>query len=176
MRLRKINGVLSLIITALLLDHAIFQAVRMLAAGQIVTGRSPMPFALLILMLVHGVICILFGILGHKGAEKRKVNSYGKLNRGALAQRVTGMLLIPLAVLHAAGAAGLTHPPKAVHILLPPVFFTVALAHAAISANKALITLGIGSAKVIKAVGIAIKVLCILTLAADLVGFYLYQV
>jgi hypothetical protein len=37
-----------------------------------------------------------------------------------------------------------------------------------------MITLGIGNAKTVKAVDIIVKVLCAVTLVADVVGFYLY--
>jgi hypothetical protein len=56
------------------------------------------------------------------------------------------------------------------------VFFTVALAHTAVSTGKAFITLGLGSAKFVKAADIAVKVICAATLIASLIGFYLYKV
>ena len=46
--------------------------------------------------------------------------------------------------------------------------------HTAISTSKAFITLGIGSAMFVKTVDIAVKVICGVTLVADIVGFYLY--
>ena len=45
--------------------------------------------------------------------------------------------------------------------------------HAAISTGKAFITLGIGNARVLRVVDGIMKVLCGLTFAAALVGFYL---
>ena len=53
-------------------------------------------------------------------------------------------------------------------------FFTIALLHTAVSSSKALITLGIGSAKAIKVADRVIKVLCVVTLIADITGFYLF--
>ena len=44
----------------------------------------------------------------------------------------------------------------------------------AVSAAKAFITLGIGNTKTFKAVNIAVKLLCGITLIADVAGFYLY--
>ena len=88
---------------------------------------------------------------------------------------ISGMALILLVILHLAGVMGITQPPKAVHAILPPLFFAVALMHTALSTGKALITLGIGNAKAIKVVDIVIKILCTLTLVAAVTGFYLYS-
>ena len=98
------------------------------------------------------------------------------MNAPTIIQRISGVALIILTVLHIAGTVGILQPPRAVHAILPPLFFTVALMHTAISAGKAFITLGIGNAKVFKAIDITIKVICALTLVADVVGFYLFLV
>ena len=176
MLMRKINAGLSLITTFLLLDHAIFHAVWMISLGTIEKNSSIVSRALFSLMLVHAAISIGFAISGHAGTEKRKCKSYPKLNAATMVQRIGGIALIVFAVLHVAGAVGFMQPPKLVHAILPPVFFTVALVHVAISASKAFITLGIGNAKLVKAVDIVIKVVCAATLIAALTGFYLYQV
>jgi hypothetical protein len=78
--------------------------------------------------------------------------------------------------LHVLGTVGVIQPPQAVHAILPPLFFTVALMHTAVSTSKAFITLGIGNVKTVKVIDITIKVICALTLVADIVGFYLYLV
>ena len=72
------------------------------------------------------------------------------------------------------GATGIMQPPPLIHAIVPPLFFTIVLAHVAVSTPKALITLGFGNTKFIKISGIVIKVICIATLVADIVGFYLY--
>ena len=78
------------------------------------------------------------------------------------------------AALHVAGTTGALQPPHLVHTILPPIFFAIALAHTAVSVDKAFITLGIGNARFAKAVSIIIKVICAATLIAGVVGFYLY--
>ena len=78
--------------------------------------------------------------------------------------------------LHVLGVVGITNPPQLVHAILPPLFFAFSLMHVAVSVSKAFITLGIGNAKAIKAIDIAVKMLCAVTLVADIVGFYLYVV
>lgn len=174
MVLRKINAVISIVITVLLLDHAIFHAVWMLAQGAIQKTQNPLSKILFCLMLVHAAMCITMAIRGNKGAEKRKCNEYANKNAATMIQRVGGMLLIVFTVLHIAGAIGIMQPPPFVHAVLPPLFFAMALLHVAISFSKALITLGIGNAKAVKIVDVAVKVICALTLIAAIVGFYLY--
>ena len=96
------------------------------------------------------------------------------MNRVTYIQRASGISLILLTFLHIAGTVGILTPPQLVHAILPPVFFAITLMHAAISTSKAFVTLGIGNAKIIKVFDIAMKCLCVATLIADVVGFYLY--
>ena len=174
MILRKINAILSLVTTALLLNHAIFNAIRMLSRGSVAKPANNLSFVLFGLMMVHAFISILLAFLGHKGAEKRKCKEYSNLNTSTIIQRMSGVALILLTVLHVAGTVGGLHPPAIVHSILPPLFFTVVLLHAAISTSKAFITLGIGNVKLIKTVDVVAKVICSATLIADVIGFYLY--
>ena len=176
MLLRKINAGLSLLSTFLLLDHAIFHAVWMISRGTIEKNGTFMPWILFGLMLTHAVISIDLAISAHSGIEKRKAKSYPQLNIATIIQRISGIVLIVFTGLHVAGAAGFMTPPPIVHAVLPPLFFTIALTHAAVSTSKAFITLGIGNAKFVKVVDVVVKVICAATLIADITGFYLYKV
>jgi hypothetical protein len=176
MLMRKINAGLSLLTAFLLLDHAIFKVVRMIFRGTIEKGSTFISWILFGLMLAHAVISIDLAVSAHLETETRKGKSYPKLNAATLFQRISGIVLIVFAVLHVAGAAGFMQPPKLIHAILPPLFFTVTLAHVAVSTSKAFITLGIGNAKIVKAIDIVIKVICAATLIAALTGFYLYKV
>ena len=176
MLLRKINSVLSLMITLLLMDHAIFMGAYMLSRGEIEQNTSKLPRLMFMLMMVHAIISIILAIRGHKGAEKRKYNGYAPMNAPTYFQRVSGILLIVFTVLHILGASGVMQPPLMVHIIVPPLFFALSLAHVAVSASKALITLGIGNAKLVKVVDMAIKMICCATLIVDLIGFYLDRI
>ena len=176
MLLRKINAGISLLITVMLMCHAIFNAVRMLVRG----GGNPaiagyMAWILSGLMVFHAFVSILLGILAHKGGQRQKYRTYPKLNLQTLLQRITGVLMILFTALHVAGAAGFMTPPPAVHAIVPPLFFTMVLAHVAVSGSKALITLGIGNAAFIKIADVAFKVICLVTLIASVAGFYLYN-
>lgn len=78
MLLRKINSVLSLLITLLLMDHAIFMGVYMLSRGGIEQNASKLPRLMFMLMMVHAIISIILAIRGHKGTEKRKSTAMPK--------------------------------------------------------------------------------------------------
>lgn len=174
MLLRKINAIISLLTTVLLLDHAIFTSVWMLSKGNVEQSAPFAPWILAGLMAAHAFISIYFAISSHMDDEKIKCKSYPKMNRVTIFQRVSGILLIILTALHIAGASGAMHTPRIVHAIVPPVFFAFALAHAAFSTDRAFITLGIGNARFIKVVGIITKVICAATLVASVTGFYLF--
>ena len=174
MMLRENNAVISLLTTVLLIFHAIFNAVSMLSMGAIKNPAYFLSFVLLGLMFVHAVMSIMLLRRPHKGAEERKTNGYAKLNASTIIQRISGVLLVLFTVPHILGAVGVINPSKVVHAILPPLFFTVALAHVAVSTSKAFITLGVGDAKFIKNVDVIVKVLCIVIYIADVAGFFLY--
>ena len=160
----------------MLLDHAIFNAVWMFSKFTLSKTAVPVARVLFVLMLLHAGFCIGFGIASNKGAKISKANSYTKMNVQTIIQRVGGVLLIMFTVLHVLGAMGVMHMPKAVFVIVYPLFFTLALMHVAISGSKAFITLGIGNYKFIRVIDKVIKLICILTLVADVLGFYLYLV
>lgn len=172
MLLRKINAGLSLLTTILLLDHAVFFSVWMLSRCRIEKSASFMPRMLALLMVIHAVLCVIQAVKSRKGAEKRKCKAYPQMNIATYVQRITGVLMLLMIGLHVAGS--LNHfQPKALHSIFQPLFFAAALAHASVSASKALITLGIGNAKSIKIVDAVMKVLCGATLVAGVIGFYI---
>ena len=174
MKLRKTNAVFSLISTMLLFVHAISLAAWMLSQGKIPKLPSAMPRALTMFFLVHAILSIVIFISSTKGREKHNGKHYFKLNRATLIQRIIGILLLPLTVPHILGAVGVITPSPLVHAILPPLFFSLIMVHVAISTSKAFITLGIGNARFVKCLDIVIKVVCVVTLIADIIGFYLY--
>ena len=176
MLLRKINAAISMVTTLLLMGHAVVMGVWMLSQGAVTPNVGKLPWMLVGLMVLHAVLSIVLAVLGHKGADKCKCNGYAKLNVSTYVQRVSGVLLIVFTALHVLGASGIMRPPLPVHVVVPPLFFALSLAHAAVSVSKALITLGIGTAKTVKVVDIVTKLVCGVTLLADVSGFYLYRV
>ena len=173
MFLRKLNAWISLATTLMLFNHAIFHAVWMLSRGSIEKSANGMPWVLFILMMLHAIISIILAILGHKGAEKCKTNSYPKMNKATIIQRASGISLILFSILHISGTAGRMVPPKIIHAIFPTLFFSTAVMHVAISGSKAFITLGIGNAKFIKIVDRVIAILCMFIFIASIIGVYL---
>ena len=174
MNLRKINAVFGLLATVLLLGHSISLAVWMLSQGAVPKAPEAMPRALTFVFVIHIILSIVLIISTNKGRKKSSGKHYFKLNRATLFQRISGILLIIFTPPHILGATGVIQPAPLVHATLPVMFFCLSMAHAAVSADKALITLGIGHATFVKRAGIAIKVICATTLVADIIGFYLY--
>lgn len=174
MLLRKINAIISLLTTVFLLDHAIFMSVWMLSKGSVEQSAPIAPWILVGLMALHAFISIYFAACSINDGERRRVKSYPKMNGITIFQRVSGLLLIVFTAVHVAGASGTMQPPPMIHAILPPLFFTIALAHTAVSTDKAFITLGIGNVKFVKGVSIVIKLICAATLIASIVGSYLF--
>ena len=177
MLLRKINAVLGLLSTFLILDHAIFNAVWMLSKGSVAKSTF-MSWVLVGLVIIHAFISIDLGISAHMGEEKpkHKFKQYPQMNVSTMIQRISGVLMIVFTGLHIAGATGYMQPPKFVHAILPTLFFGLVLAHVAVSTGKAFIKLGIGNAKLVRVIDVVIKVVCAATFVADIAGFYLYVV
>ena len=172
MILRKINAVISILCTVLILDYAIFLGIWMVTQGGVEKTETFLPWVLVWLMGVHAIISIVLGVLGHKNAEKIECKEYPQKNLQTIIQRMSGILIIILIAFHIAGA--INHfQPKIVHAIIHPLFFIIVLIHVAISTSKAFITLGIGNAKVIKIIDIVVKVICTLTIVTCIVGFYL---
>lgn len=174
MLLRKINAILGLLSTIFLLCHAIFTSVWMLSRGSIQQSVPFAPWVLAGLIAAHAFVSVYLAVSAHMDGEKRKYKNYPKMNRSTIFQRISGILLLVFTALHVAGASGAMQPPHIIHTIVPPIFFTISLAHAAFSTDKAFITLGIGNARFVKAVSIVIKVICTATLIAGITGFYLY--
>lgn len=170
---RKINAAVSLLTTVLLLAHAISLSVYMLTGGRSFRPAGFMGWVLMGAMIAHALISIDLALSAHAEENTRAGRSYPKLNIPTIAQRATGLLMVPAAALHIAGATGAMVPPKMVHAIVPPLFFALVLSHVAISTGKALITLGIGNAKSIRVVNLVMKVICGVTWIAGVIGIYL---
>ena len=170
---RKLNAVVSLLTTVLLLVHAICLSAYMLFGDSIGRPSPVVGWALMGLMIIHVLISMDILISMHAENGKHKGKHYPKLNAPMVIQRASGVLMVPAAVLHIAGATGAMAPPKMVHAIVPPLFFAIVLTHIAASTGKALITLGIGDTKFIKAVNIAMRVICGATWIAGVIGIYL---
>lgn len=173
MKKRKLNAAVSLLTAVMLLIHAIVLSVHMLTGGRTVKPAGLTGWITMGLMLLHALISIDLALSAHAETQTRKGKSYPKMNVPTIVQRASGVLMVPTAALHIVGATGLMVLPPAVHMIVPPLFFAIVLTHIAISTSKAFITLGIGNARFIKTVDIAMKVICGATLIAGVIGIYL---
>ena len=174
MTLRKVNAGMGLLATFMLLMHAIFLAVWMLSKGSVSIGSDVLSWIMTGVTGLHALVSIFIMASSHDGTESHKGKQYPKLNVPTIVQRISGVLLVLFTALHITGAAGITDTPPLVHAIVPPIFFTLVMAHIAVSVSKAFITLGIGNARFIRTADIVVKAICGITLIADITGFYLF--
>jgi hypothetical protein len=168
---RKINAVISLVCTFLILVHSGYDALWMFMRGKLPNLPKPLAFILLWFVVIHVVLSIVTAILGSKGKTKKDEKMYAKPNKETLLQRVLAILIVLMLPLHIIGMGNHLNP-KILHSILHPIMFFAVYAHTGISFNKALITLGIGDAKLIKVLGIVAKVVCMLLFVASVIGLY----
>ena len=118
---RKLNAVASLLTTVLLLAHAILLSVYMLSGGRSFRPAGFMGWVLMGVMICHALVSIDLALSAHVEENTRKGKQYPKLNIPTILQRITGLLMVPAAALHIAGATGAMVPPKMVHAIVPPL-------------------------------------------------------
>ena len=170
---RKLNAGVSLLTTVMLLAHAIILSIYMLSGDRTFKPAGIMGWILMGLMLIHALISMDLALSAHAETGKYKGKSYPKQNVSTIIQRASGILMVPATGLHIAGAIGAMVPPKAVHAIVPPLFFAMVLTHIAVSTSKAFITLGIGDAKLVKTLDVIMRVICGATWIAGVIGIYL---
>ena len=169
---RKINAVISLICSILILIHGTYDSIWMICRGKLSTLTIPVSFILVIFLVIHIVLSISTAILASGPNKKEKTKMYKKENIKTLIQRFSGILMILLLVPHIIGMNKFLNP-KVLHSIIHPLYFLVVYGHTAISFSKAFITLGIGNAKFIKIVDRVIAILCMFIFIASIIGVYL---
>ena len=132
MKLRKANAIFSLITTILLFCHAISLAAWMLSQGSIPKAPVFVPRLLTVVFVIHAIISIILLISANKGRKKQSGKHYPGLNASMAVQRISGILLIIFTWLHIAGTIGIMTPPQVIHAIVPPVFFSLVMAHIAV--------------------------------------------
>lgn len=169
---RKINAIISLICSLLILTHGTYDAIWMICRGKISTLSIPVPFILVVFLVIHIILSIVTAILASSPKSKEKARMYQKENIKTLIQRASGILIILLLIPHVIGMKQFLNP-KILHSIVHPLFFLLVYGHTAISFSKAFITLGIGNAKFIKVIDILSTILCSLIFIASIIGLYL---
>ena len=168
---KKVNAVLSLLCTVLVIIHGLYDALWMASRGKMPMLSKPFTIALMVVVIIHIILSIISLIVNSKGKTKEE-KTYVKDNIKTIIQRVTGILMLVLLVFHIIGMQNHLLPHM-LHAIVHPVFFLVVYIHTMLSFSKSMITLGIGNAKGIKVMDIIMYIICILLFIVSVVGLYL---
>lgn len=163
MQIKKANACISLIVVLLFLVHCLYQDYAYLNFLHQPEISAFLGFGLLFFMVIHVILAISSMILKH---DSLKIE-YPALNKGTLLQRITGVLLLVLTLVHmntfklVTGAASFGEV-----IMLDTIqvlFFAAGFLHIALSFDKALITLGfIVDRKKDRIIKTAVSIICAL--------------
>ncbi len=146
MKLKKINAVLSLLTTLALLVHIGYTVFAYLTFYYNPSLKQFTSLPFMVLCCLHAVcgMCAVF-----LQGDGTRLDLYPRRNLGTLIQRVSAALIFPLLLLHLntfnllrSSAEGGSWFFFALLLASQPLFYAVALSHAAVSLSKALITLG----------------------------------
>ena len=147
MAIKKLNAVLSLITILLLLAHIGYTSYSYLTMYYNPELRKFFIFPFMIAVMIHAVLGMLSVFLNSDGTA---LSSYPKLNRHTVLQRVTAALILPLVFLHTQTFNLMKENAEAGNkwviwllIIAEVLLFAAALAHAALSLSRALITFGL---------------------------------
>lgn len=168
---RKINAGVSLLCTLLIVSHAFYDSIWM-CFHKLPMFPKVLSRVLAGMVVVHAVLSIVTAILGSGKKTNNQEKFYKKENVKTLVQRLSGVLMIVLLPVHIFGMKGYL-VPHVFHTIVHPIFFLAVYAHTAISFSKAFVTLGIGNAKVIKAIDIATSIFVSLLFVVSVVGLCL---
>ena len=165
---RKVNAGISLLCTLLIVAHAVCDSIWMFF------HKSPTfpkvgSYVLVGLVALHAVLSIVTAILGSGKKTNKKEKFYKKENIKTLLQRMTGMLMVVLLFAHIFGMQKWLIP-HLLHTIIHPIFFLAVYVHTAISCSKAFVTLGIGNAKTIKVLDVAMGIFFALLFVLSVVG------
>lgn len=172
MKLKKLNAVLGLLIMLLLLDHSVCLSVWMLTRGAVFGPIMMMLHILLAVTLVHAFLSMCLCLFGH---EENTV-AYPRLNRRTVIQRFSAVALIVLMFTHMMvfdcfyRGQTLNGLQKAIHAGACILYFAAVLTHVGTSLSKALITLGVGSPKLLRVVDWIVWSFCAVVMIAGSVG------
>ena len=116
----KINAVLGLLNSVLILDHSTFYTLWMFSRGRLTPSAPQLPKLLVLLVVIHAVLSIVSAVRAHKN-KQAKVRMYNRQNRATVLQRGSGIVMLLLLVLHIVG--NITHfQPSWLHAVVHPVF------------------------------------------------------
>ena len=169
--LKKVNAVLSLMCTFLIIVHGLYDSIWMFCRGKMPLLPATIPLFLMLLVVLHAILCIVSAVVWGKNKKNKNEKFYRKENFKTIIQRASGMLMLLLLVFHVIGMNNHLNN-RIFHSIIHPIFFLVVYVHIIISFSKAFITLGIGNAKSIKIINIIICFVCILLFIFSVIGLY----
>lgn len=164
---KKINAVIAILISLMLIDHSIACSIHLITHNYEDSIAAP-AIILTCLVVIHASISIFAVFVKH---DNRTVK-YKKLNRGTMVQRITGIAVILVLIPHAI-CAWMFMPERVTQLFIVThfIFVIVADIHAAISVPKGLVTLGLlASEKKYKICQIICWIICIPLIALGLAG------
>ena len=147
MKLKKINAVLALLTTLFILIHIGYNTYCYLAFYYNPTLKMVTSIPVMISVCLHGILGMLAVFLMGDGT---KLTTYPKQNIRTIIQRVSAALIFPLLILHlntfnilkSCSEEGIW-PRFILVIFCQIIFYGIIILHTAVSATKALITLGL---------------------------------
>lgn len=158
MKAKKINAVLALLITLLLVDHTIACGTHLLTHD--FSSSMPMPsYALMVLVIIHAIVSIFFVFVRHDS----KFVKYTKQNVRTIIQRDSGFLMLIAIGFHVYSATAMPNVSFTLLYIAHLAVVLFSMLHTAVSVPNALITLGIiTSEKKYKITSIICSVICFL--------------
>ena len=152
MKLKKINAVLSLLTILFLLIHIGYNSFCYLAFYYNPTLKIATSIPVMLSVCLHGICGMLVVFLMGDGT---KLTTYPKQNIRTIVQRVSAALIFPLLILHLntftilkTSSEEASWPKFILVIICQVLFYGIIIIHTAVSATKALITLGLLSSPV----------------------------
>ena len=144
--MRKINTIIVLIIMLLLIDHTVFACMHLL--GMNAGVLKPLAMMMLLFTVIHAIVSLLVTIKAEKVGISTKAR-YNKENRQFWSRRVSGVLVLVLALLHGHmmmkngnGVPRIARMPK-VFGLATPLLIVCIWIHLLTNVKPLLISLGV---------------------------------
>ena len=152
--MRKINAILTIIILALFIDHAVFGTLNTLGKAQVVL---PVARMMTVCMILHAIISIILTVKSEMVTFKTKT-AYNKENREYWLRRWTGVLILIFFVTHVAAMKkqkgqlfkiASSNPFGKISFIL---FVASIAAHVVINIRPLLISMGVRNRRTVSAI------------------------
>ena len=165
MVLKKVNAIIALIVSLVMMIHNTMN-MQMVRLGRVEDSPKMIARALIFFFIIHAFVSIFIIIFKNDGKETK----YTNISSGWLVQRITGIALLPIVIIHGflnVGDFGL----QVIHIIIiQVVIMLLSYIHIPIAVPNALVTLGfIDNIKTHKVVRLALWVVCVALFIINLI-------